>query len=465
MMKLIIAGYNIDSSLIEKLNDEKATPEVLSAAYARISRSHKDVSALRKEALEEIEKARKSNQSIIFEMGHASVAEHAVFNLDLIGISRLLTEQIQRSRLASFTEKSQRYVTFEKDYLIPDELSSHPSLKDRYTQLMDELFSEYKESFEMLKKRYETSMPDLSKRDRECMAKEDARYILPLSTKTQMGITLNARSLENLLYRLSKSPLAEAEELHKLTSEKVSSISPSLIRYTKDDGFRGKVDISLLDITELEKRQVEAGPSLLLIKVDEHIDDKLLTTLLYEDLELCFGFLDTYIKSLKDEDKDRLYDSVFEGLKSWNKLPRAFESIDFEFELIMSESCWAQFKRHRTCTLLKKGFSCDKLVIPESLKERQEKWQELNLKCHSLANELPKEISHIKWYLMLNATPVMVYSKMNLRELYHFTRLRADEHAQWEIRILAKAMQEIIKAQAPKAARMLCGKSEFGQEG
>ncbi len=59
---------------------------------------------LRKKSLAEVQKARSSNQTIIFDMGHSSIAEHAVFNIDIIGVSRYLTEFIQRSRLASFTE-------------------------------------------------------------------------------------------------------------------------------------------------------------------------------------------------------------------------------------------------------------------------------------------------------------------------------------------------------------------------
>lgn len=68
-MKLFVAGYNLDSSLIASLKQDNASPEVISAAYARISRSSKSVEILRQEALNEVEKARKSNESIIFEMG------------------------------------------------------------------------------------------------------------------------------------------------------------------------------------------------------------------------------------------------------------------------------------------------------------------------------------------------------------------------------------------------------------
>src|SRR5450759_2315587 len=88
-MKIILAGYNIDYDLIRELKEKSAfthdlTPETISAAYARISRSPKPVDELREIARAEVDKARKSNNNIVFEMGHSSVAEHAVFNICLL---------------------------------------------------------------------------------------------------------------------------------------------------------------------------------------------------------------------------------------------------------------------------------------------------------------------------------------------------------------------------------------------
>ncbi len=55
-------------------------------------------------------------------MGHHSVAEHAVFNFDIIGVSRLAVEEIEKFRLCSFTEKSQRYIKLGDDFVIPEEV-------------------------------------------------------------------------------------------------------------------------------------------------------------------------------------------------------------------------------------------------------------------------------------------------------------------------------------------------------
>ena len=126
-MKIVLAGYNLDFETIREVQElcpeaKNLTPETISAAYARISRSPKPVDALRADARQEIERARQSNKNIVFEMGHSSVAEHAVFNIDVLGISRLLVEEIEKFRLCSYTEKSQRYVRLKDDFVIPEEI-------------------------------------------------------------------------------------------------------------------------------------------------------------------------------------------------------------------------------------------------------------------------------------------------------------------------------------------------------
>ncbi|MDD3532695.1 MAG: FAD-dependent thymidylate synthase [Candidatus Cloacimonetes bacterium] len=470
-MKLLIAGYNLDSSLIDSLKLSNASPEVISAAYARISRSSKSVNLLREEALNEVEKARKSNENIIFEMGHASVAEHAVFNLDLIDISRLLTETVQRSRLASFTEKSQRYVTFGRDFVVPEELNKKPKLKKAYKDIMKQLFGLYEDSFKALCEHYEKHRPELKPRARESLAKEDARYILPLATKTQMGMTINARSLENLLRRLAHSPLCEAHELKELIFNAVKPITPSLIRHVEPDGYAGQINLDSVGFCDFLQQElpwlaeIDLANKACTISASPNADDKVLAALIYSQGELSWHEnLDT-VSRLPKMAKEQLWQQVFKGMRAWHKVPRAFEAAEFEFELSMSESCWAQFKRHRQCTLLKKGGYPGLSIIPPVIKEigHLKDWEQAIKRCTLLADSMPDSLQYLREYLKLNTTPCKIYAKMNLREIYHFVRLRSDEHAQWEIRSVSDAICKKVKLEAPQASRLLCGKSDFKQ--
>jgi thymidylate synthase (FAD) len=115
--------------------------------------------------------------SKIVGLGHHSVVEHAVFTFSAEGVSRALTHQLVRHRIASFSQQSQRYVPLkEPSYVIPDTISSDPGSSDLYREMMDKVWDTYGKLCE--------SVPQ-----------EDARYVLPNACTTNITITMNAREL------------------------------------------------------------------------------------------------------------------------------------------------------------------------------------------------------------------------------------------------------------------------------
>lgn len=241
-MKILLAGHNLDYDIIRTLKDKSGTkqdltPETISAAYARISRNPKPVNELRAIAREEVDNARQSNRKIVFDMGHNSVAEHAVFNIDVIGVSRFLVEEIEKFRLCSFTEKSQRYVLFDKDFVVPEEIRQ-ADLAGLFISTVEAQNDFYHEMYENLRPyifdKHKTLASDPANRSMlEGWAKEDARYAISMATETQLGMTVNARNLELMLRRLAALPLAEAQEYSAKLYAATKEIAPSLIRYTK----------------------------------------------------------------------------------------------------------------------------------------------------------------------------------------------------------------------------------------
>ncbi|MEO0054031.1 MAG: FAD-dependent thymidylate synthase, partial [candidate division WOR-3 bacterium] len=208
-------------------------PETIAAAYSRISLRSKPVDTLRSEARRELKKARQSNQTIVFEMGHHSIAEHAVFNFDLEDLSRLAVEAVEHHRLVSFTERSQRYVKLENQYVVPEEIRNSDLLDD-YLNLMRVQFDAYGRLLERLKEYCAQARPELKEQPErlENMAKEDARYITPLATQTQLGMTVNARTLEYMIRRLAASELAEVRGLAQALYEQAEAVAPSLLVFT-----------------------------------------------------------------------------------------------------------------------------------------------------------------------------------------------------------------------------------------
>lgn len=455
-MKVSIAGYNIDKSLIDKLDKTYATPEVISAAYARISRSKKNVTSLRAEALTEVEEARKSNNNIIFEMGHSSIAEHAVFNLDILEVSRYLTEFIQKSRLASFTEKSQRYVTLDSAYYIPEELSGE--LKEEYIELMDFLFTQYEKMFQTAKENLVKQGFAGSNRDLEGRAKEDARYILPLATHTQMGVTINARSLERLLRRLDGTGLTEAIELKEMIAGQVKEIAPSVIKYTESEPFDNKkmVAAPLTDLGHsfnwsLVNHSLEPDITILAYYIFEHSGESI-------------DNVKRYLQTLTKQELKAMYNSIFTDMKAYHQPLKAFEAAEFEFQFDISSSCFAQLKRHRMATIIQSNYQLDHgFVTPFQLKELN-----LELLFHEAYRRIEKLYKKLDPklvpYILTNAHKVRVVMKANLRELYHFSRLRSDSYAQWEIQELSDFIIDKVQEIAPLSASLMMGKDKFNRE-
>jgi len=454
-----LAGYNLDINIIKQIQDKViATPETISAAYARISRSKKSVLELRENAIKEVEAARKSNNAIIFEMGHSSIAEHAVFNFDILGISRFIVEFIQRSRLASYTEKSQRYVTLHGDYVTPEELHDTP-LEKRFNDLIYLQNSLYTKIFNELKTHYIKERNPENIKDLENKAKEDARYVLSLATQTQMGLTINARNLTKMLRRLSTLKLKEADKLKFYLESQVKKVAPSLVKYTDAEDFEKNYLNHLPHVNAMP-----ASDKFNLLRYPKDAENTILSILLFEKYGYDVSSLEYWVRTLTKKEKTDIFEKIFKDMKFYHSLPRAFETVDFTFQMNISASCFAQLKRHRMATVIK-SYSYPNLdyIIPESYKliDIKNELDDIMQKTAELYNDMEKHKKLLGNYILTNAHSVNVIFKANLRELYHFSRLRADSHAQWEIMDVANRISEKIKQILPNAGKYLMGKDEF----
>lgn len=475
-MKIKLAGYNVDSEILEKLNKSKKevlTPEIFSAAYARISRSSKDVTSLRKQAKKDIEKARKSNKTIIFKMGHHSVAEHAVFNFDIIGVSRLAIEEIEKFRLCSYTEKSQRYVTLNGDYITPKEIKDKASI-NLFKDTINFQNAFYRKSLSILKKYIFNKYKKLAeikgnKNLLEGWAKEDARYILSLATEGQLGLTINARNLEHLLRKFALSKRLELIEMREKIYFIVKKIAPSIILFSEPSDFEKDLESSFKNMFQLNNidklNPVNIEPEI--IRYTPDADNIILSSFfsIYEHI----NFNDAYniIERMKKIEKENIFKEMFKNIEFFDTPSREFEFPDITFQAVVSASNFAQLKRHRMATLISGNYDL-KLgnTIPESIKKNglEKEFMDIIEKTNKAYFKLKERYNETADYILTNSHRRMVIMKMNLREIYHFIRLRDDEHAQWDIKELANKLSYKIKKIMPLSSMFLCGKSNFVKE-
>jgi len=114
----------------------------------------------------------------LVDMGHLSTFEHASFTFAIEGVSRVLTHQLVRHRIASYSQQSQRYVAEHGfDYIVPPTITANAVARAKFEALMAAVQNTYNE------------LVDLG------VHQEDARYVLANATETKIVVTMNARSL------------------------------------------------------------------------------------------------------------------------------------------------------------------------------------------------------------------------------------------------------------------------------
>lgn len=166
-------------------------PERLVAAAARLCYSSDNALAIYQEMYNKDKRDKQIN--LLRKIGHDSPLEHVSFTFELQDVSRALLAQITRHRIASFSVRSQRYVSMDKDVVIPPEISNNEAAWEIYREAVDNAFKSYNELSEILEKSYLENGMD--KRAAEKKAIEDARFVLPNATCTSIVMTMNAREL------------------------------------------------------------------------------------------------------------------------------------------------------------------------------------------------------------------------------------------------------------------------------
>lgn len=147
---------------------------------------------------------------MIRKSGHHSVLEHAYATFRISGISRACSHQLVRHRLCSFTQKSQRYVDERSfSYVIPPSIEKNPETKKIFVEFMEEA------------RRVYAKLKELGVKN------EDARFVLPNATQTEIVLTANFRELRHIIsLRKSDSSQWEIREVAEKMLEILKQHAP-----------------------------------------------------------------------------------------------------------------------------------------------------------------------------------------------------------------------------------------------
>ena len=188
-------------------------PERLPALAAKLTHSNTSTEKLEQSS----EKELNTILDYVMKLGHTSVVEHTSFTFSISDVSRSLTHQLVRHRIASYAQQSQRYVNLEKPcFITPPKIAKKEEMKKAYEQVMETIWDQYNKLLQM-------DIPA-----------EDARYVLPNATCTNIMVTMNARSLLNF-FEL-RCCLHAQWEIRQLANKMLKLVKKEAPRIFKDAG-------------------------------------------------------------------------------------------------------------------------------------------------------------------------------------------------------------------------------------
>ena len=219
-------------------------PEKVVASAAKLCYSSSDVQTLMDNLTpEKVD----SFVQMLASYGHESPVEHVSFTFGIEGVSRSCTHQLVRHRIASYSQKSQRYVS-EKgfEYITPPAIAEDPEALSRFEETMAAVSDAYNDLADLLEAKHTAALTEAGKTPEEAAkiarkaAIEDARFVLPNACETKIIVTMNARTLLNFFHhrccnRAQWEIRAVAQEMLRLCRE----VAPTLFSHAGPSCLNG----------------------------------------------------------------------------------------------------------------------------------------------------------------------------------------------------------------------------------
>ena len=379
---------NLDGPVFALVN----LPEVVKGAlFARYSRSPK---SLRRLFLDEfvgdldiagdqtvdatmgLARAEQLYDKVFFEYGDDSVAQLGGVHLACEQASNLLTKILEWGRLMSYLEQSTRYIAYDarlggryRFYRDPEILTS--ALGTRYVGDMDRMFDAYSAAADAVTEHVRTEVPrELGDSDfvwrqaTRAKALDAVRGMLPASSLSNVGIYGSGQGFEALLLRMRAHPLPEAQHYAGLMLHELRKVIPSFLKRV-DLADRGGAWSDYLAGTRTDTAAAVARlfgatgtdddretAEVTLVDFDPEAEDKLLAAICYPHSDLSEATLLDRVRALPADDRVALITAyVGERNNRRHKPGRAFERVDYRFDVLSDYGAFRDLQRHRMLTI------------------------------------------------------------------------------------------------------------------
>lgn len=472
---------NLDEPVFALVN----LPEVVKGAlFARYSRSAK---SLRRLFLDEfvgeldiegdlsidatvgVARADDLYEKVFLEYGDDSVAQLGGVHLACEQSSNILTKILEWGRLMSYLEQSTRYISYDarlggryRFYRDPEILVS--AFGTRYVGDMDRMFDAYSNAVGVVTEHVRDTIPQRSsdsdfvyRQATRAKALDATRGMLPSASLSNVGIYGTGQGYEALLLRMRSHPLPEARRYADLMLHELRKVVPSFLRRVDlpDRGGRWSEYLAATrtDTSELVEELFGSVPvnpvaEVELLDFDPEAEDKLLAAICYSHSHLPESQILDRVRLLGiDERVSLLKAYVGDRANRRHKPGRAFERVDYRFDILSDYGAFRDLQRHRLLTIEWQGLTPNHGYTRPDLIEAAglgPAFDETMNRSARLYDDLRGQFPNQAPYAVAMAYRLRYVMQLNAREAMHMLELRSSPQGHPSYRRVAIEMHRLI---------------------
>jgi thymidylate kinase/thymidylate synthase ThyX len=456
------------------------------AAMARLSRRGDDMRITILDefaaAIDDNENMRKDMQllqRVITAYGDDSVQQLLGQHVVVEGASNLLTKKLEWGRMASYLEQSTRYIYFDKKdekgrykYYTPEHFDKPTSRI--YEDTMDRIFDLYSEMVHKATK-YVREKSDTPKGEQDgawqgatrAQACDAIRPVLPVATKSTVGIFASGQALESLIMHLQSDELPEAISVGGKILEEARKVIPAFLeRADKPDrggamvAYRANTSRAVQNLAAkyLPDTHGNETESVQLVSYWPKNEMELVGDMLYEHSSLPLKAIQNNVQTWSIGQKEEVFKAyIGERLNRRHKPGRAIEKAHYNWDLVCDYGIFRDLQRHRMVDDLewqlltpRYGFDIPKLVEDAGLIDAFEECFDLSLKLYSALQA--KDYMVEAQYTTLLGHKMRWKVTYNAREAFHLHELRTSPQGHPGYRKLVQQMHEKLAEVHPLLA-------------
>lgn len=477
---------------------DKLSSVTIAAAMARLSRRGDDMRiTILDEFANKADKDAQLLKRVITAYGDDSVQQLAGVHVVVENASNLLTKKLEWGRLAAYLEQSTRYIYFDqKDengkykYYTPDHLK--PKVKKEYNAAMDQIFELYSDMVRKLTE-YVRANDTTPKKEQDiawkgatrAQACDAARAVLPVATKSTVGIFASGQALESLIMHLQSDELPEAKKVgDSLLQEGRKMVPMFLERADKPErggamiAYRANTAASVKKLAKdylPDNHATASSDAVTLVDFWPRNEMLLVPDMLYEHSNLSLEQLQAEVNNWHYNKKTEVFKAYMgERLNRRHRPGRALEKAHYSWDIVCDYGIFRDLQRHRMVDDLnwqlltpRYGYEVPKLIEDAGLTDAFEECFDISLKLYSLlqANDYQLEAQYatllghrMRWKITYNAREAFHLHELRTTPQSHpdYRKLVLEMHSKLaEVHpMLAEAMQFVNQDEDPKLTRL-----------